>query len=705
MKDLLLEIGTEEIPARFLPDALRALESGARTSLAAAGLSFESVETLGTPRRLAVRVDRLADRAEDRVQEALGPAVAQAKDAAGAWTPAALGFARSQGLTADQLTVKDTDRGPRLLAVKKIPGGSTEKLLPTLLAGWVAGLSFPKSMVWEAGRTAFARPIRWLVALYGNRVVPVTVAGVKSGKKTRGLRFHARKPFDVPSPAKYADLLRDHCVIVDPVERRELIVKQIRHAVKTVHGHVPVERFGDLLTEVAGLVEHPVAVVGSFDEKHLALPVEVLVTSMKKHQKYFPVYKDAAATALLPLFVGIRNGLSDHQSVVREGYERVLAARLADAAFFYGQDRKRPLADRVPDLAGIAFLSPRLHLKDKTDRVTVLVDLIVDRLGREAELGGEARRIAALSKADLTTGMVGEFPELQGVMGRIYAAADGEAPGVSAGVEEQYWPLTAEGPLPVLETAAIVSVADKIDTLAGNFLIGKIPSGSQDPYGLRRAAVGVLRLLEERRWPLSLTDLIREAVRGLPDGLGDKPAAEKSLAEFFRQRWAALAEARGERFDEVDAVTAVGFHEVADARRRLEALRAVRQHPDFEPLSAAFKRATNLLKQAEKKGEAPGDAPLQAETLVLPAEKALLESLRTVSEGVSAAQGRGDYAEAFGRLVALRAPVDAFFTDIIVMDPNPELRRNRLQLLSSVRACFDRLADLSRLQDVRAPAK
>lgn len=705
MKDLLFEIGTEEIPARFLPDAFRALETGARASLAAAGLSFEAVKVFGTPRRLAVLVERLADRAEDRVQEALGPALAQAKDAAGAWTPAALGFARSQGLAADQLTVKDTDRGPRLLAVKKIPGGTADKLLPTLLADWVARLSFPKSMVWEAGRTAFARPIRWLVALHGSKVVPVTVAGVKSGKKTRGLRFHARKPFDVTAPAKYPALLRDHCVIVDPAERRELIVKQIRHAVKTVHGHVPLERFGDLLTEVTGLVEHPVAIVGGFDAKYLALPVEVLVTSMKKHQKYFPVFKDAAATELLPLFVGIRNGLSDHQSVVREGYERVLAARLADAAFFFGQDRKRPLADRVADLAGIAFLSPKLHLKDKTDRVVVLLDLIAGRLGLGHDAVAETRRVAMLSKADLTTGMVGEFPELQGVMGRIYAAADGETPAVSAGVEEQYWPLTAEGPLPSSETAALVSVADKIDTLAGNFAIGKIPSGSQDPYGLRRAAVGVLRILEERRWALSLTDLIRDAVRGLPDFLGEKPAAEKALVEFFRQRWAALAEARGERFDEVDAVTAVGFHDVADARRRLDALRAIRQHPDFEPLSAAFKRATNLLKQAEKKGEAPGDAALQTEALTLPAEKDLLEGFRTASDRVADAQGRGDYAGAFGHLVALRAPVDAFFTQVIVMDPNVDLRRNRLKLLSMVRACFDRLADLSRLQDVRAPAK
>lgn len=703
MKDLLLEIGTEEIPARFIPEALRALESAVRASLAEAGLAFAEARTWGTPRRLAVMVERLADKSQDRTTEALGPSVAQAKAADGAWTPAAVGFARGQGVSLDDVGVKDTDRGPRLVAVKRFPGVATEKLLPELVAAWVARLTFPKSMVWEEGRLAFARPIRWLLALHGTKVVPLVLAGVKSGKKTRGLRFHAPKPVDVPAPAKYVSLLRNHCVIVDPSERRALIVQQINQAVKAVHGHVPLERCHDLLDEVTQLVEHPVAILGRFNEKHLALPPEVLVTSMKKHQKYFPVFADAAGVALTAHFVGIRNGLSDHQSVVREGYERVLAARLADAAFFFEQDRRRSLAERVGDLAGIAFLSPKLSLQDKTDRTVALVGVLAAGVGAPPAVKERAGRAAFLAKADLTTGVVGEFPELQGVMGRIYAAADGEDPVVAEAVERHYWPLTAEGTLPGQDVAALVSVADKLDTLAGNFLIGKIPSGSQDPYGLRRAAIGLLRILEERAWPVSLPVLVDEALARLPDSLGDKAVGRRALLDFLRQRWAALAEARGARFDETESVLAAGFERVVDAGKRLEALRAVRRHPDFEPLSAAFKRAANLLKQAEKKGESIESEGV-AERLSSPEEKNLLEVLTAVSGRVGAAMAAGDFAGAFSALVALREPVDRFFTGVVVMDPDVDRRRTRLGLLSLVRRCFAPLADFSRLQETPGPS-
>jgi glycyl-tRNA synthetase beta chain len=703
VKDLLLEIGTEEIPARFVPEALRALESAARASLAESGLTLGDVKVWGTPRRLAVFVERLADKSRDRTTESLGPALAQAKGPDGAWTPAAVGFARGQGIALEALGVKDTDRGPRLVAVKSFPGAPAEKLLPGLLADWVARLAFPKSMVWEEGRVAFARPIRWLTALHGAKVVPLIVAGVKSGKKTRGLRFHARKPLDVAAPGKYAALLRNHCVIVDPAERKALIAKQIQQAVKTVHGHVPLERYDDLLDEVVHLVEHPVAIVGRFDEKHLALPPAVLITSMKKHQKYFPVFADAAGRALTAHFVGIRNGLSDHQTVVREGYERVLAARLADAAFFFEQDRRRPLADRVGDLAGIAFLSPKLNLKDKTDRTVALTAVVAAGAGASADTADAAGRAALLAKADLTTGVVGEFPELQGVMGRIYAGADGESPVVAAAVEQHYWPLTADGPLPAEGAAALVSVADKLDTLAGNFLIGKIPSGSQDPYGLRRASIGLLRVLEERAWPLSLPGLVDEALARLPDALGDKAAGRRALLDFLRQRWAALAEARGARFDEVDAVLSAGFDRVAEAGKRLEALRAVRRHPDFEPLSAAYKRAANLLKQAEKKGEAVATEIAEA-ALSLPEEKTLLDTWRAVAARVTASRSAGDAGAAFTALVALREPVDRFFAAAVVMDPDPERRRARLGLLAGVRQCFAPLADLSRLQDTPGPS-
>jgi glycyl-tRNA synthetase beta chain len=705
MKDLLLEIGTEEIPARFLEPALAAFQTLGRERLQKAGLTFKDVRVYGTPRRLAIVVEELSAKVLDQEQEFLGPAVAQAKDAEGNWTPAAQGFARSQGTTPERLGTRETDRGPRLVFLKKTPGAPTEKVLPTLLPDLIRSLSFPKSMVWEESRLAFARPIRWIVALYGIKPIAFSLAGVKAGRRTFGLRFHSPKPFDIPAPNRYAALLKNHCVIVDPAERRALIVKQIDHVAKAHHGHIPVEKFPDLLEEVSHLVEHPVAVVGKFDPRFLAVPKEVLVTSMKKHQKYFPVFKDASCSELLPFFVAVRNGLSDNQAVVREGYERVLTARLSDAAFFFSEHSKRPLASRVADLKGIAFLSPALTLGDKTDRVCQLTDqLCADIAGVSSDVRRDAVRIALLGKADLSTGLVGEFPELQGIVGRLYAERDGENAVVSRGIEEHYWPLTAEGILPSGESAAWVSVADKIDTLAGNFLIGKIPSGSQDPYGLRRAAVGVLRLLEAKDKAISLSDLVGRALNGLRSSdLGDPAKAGRALMDFFQQRWAALAETRGFRSDEVAAVAAAGFDDVSDAWARLTALRDVRRHPDFAPLSIAFKRAANLLKHAEKRGDTPsGDRPSEAvreDLFRTEAERTLGARVVELAASAEPLLAARDYPSVLSGLVSLRAAVDDFFVSVVVMDPDSALRENRLRLLSAVRTLFGRVADFSRLQE------
>ncbi len=696
MKDVLLEIGAEEIPARFMPEALKALAAGAQKAFEGAGLSFQKLETFGTPRRLALLVHGLAERAAARTQEFLGPA-AQAKDPAGNWTPAAQGFARSQGTTPEKLEVKETDRGTRLSFVRRMEGEDAAALLPTLLPGLVRGLSFPKGMVWEESRFAFARPLRWILALHGVKPVKFPLAGLKSGVTTRGLRFRERRPLAVPAPAKYVSLLRDHCVIVDPVERRRLIEKQILQAVQTVKGRVPLETEGDLLDEVTHLVEHPVAVLGNFNPDFLDLPAEALVTSMKKHQKFFPVF-DPSGQRLLPHFVGLRNGLSENQAVVREGYERVLAARLSDASFFFKTDRKRPLPDYGGDLKGISFLSPTLNLADKKDRVAALVSFLCHRLKMDDRTRSAASRIVELSKNDLATGMVGEFPELQGVMGRVYALADGEPPDVARGVEEHYWPLTAEGTLPSAATAALASLADKLDTLAGNFLIGKIPTGSQDPYGLRRASLGVLRILSERGWPLSLPDAIRSALQSLPDVLGDRLKAQKSLEDFFRRRWSALREAKGFRCDETLAVSSLRFDEVPDADKRLEALRAVRRHPDFEPLSTAFKRASNILAQARKKGAAI-NGEMDADRFSLPAEKSLHERWAAVRDRAERLLCEKNYGSALSALVELRRPVDDFFSGVVVMDPDAGLAANRLALLDRVVDLFRRVADFDKLQD------
>ena len=709
MKDLLLEIGTEEIPARFLEPTLASLKTLGRERLEKAGLTFKSVQVYGTPRRLALVVDDLSGKALDQEQEFLGPALAQAKDGEGHWTPAAQGFARSQGTTPERLGTRDTDRGPRLVYLKKTPGAPTEKILPVLLPDLIRSLAFPKSMVWEESRLAFARPIRWIVSLFGTHPVSFSLAGVKAGRRTCGLRFQSTKPFDVPAPHRYAALLKNHCVIVDPEERRSLILKQIDHVAKAHHGHIPVDQFPELLEEVSHLVEHPVAVVGKFDARFLDVPKEVLVTSMKKHQKYFPVYKDAACGELLPFFVAVRNGLSDNQAIVREGYERVLAARLSDAAFFFGEHAKRSLDSRVADLQGIAFLSPALSMGHKTDRVVRLTDQLGDLWAElTPEIRRDALRIARLGKADLSTGLVGEFPELQGIVGRLYAEKDGENPVVSRGIEEHYWPLTADGPLPNGAAASLVSVADKMDTLAGNFLMGKIPSGSQDPYGLRRAAVGVLRLLESKGRGVSLSRLVGAALSLLrSSNVGDEGKAQRALTDFFLQRWVGLAETRGFRPDEVSAVAAAGFDDIGDVWARLTALRDIRRHPDFAPLSTAFKRAANLLKQAEKKGEAPagdlGSANFAQEVrddlMKTEAEKALRSRVAALAASAEPLLASRDYPSVLAGLVSLRAVVDDFFVSVVVMDPDKDLRQNRLRLLSGVRSLFGRVADFSQLQD------
>lgn len=700
MKDLLLEIGTEEIPARFLEPALSALQASGRDRLLKAGFTFQDLHVYGTPRRLALFVEGLSAKAADQEQEFLGPALAQAKDAEGHWTPAAQGFAQSHATTPEHLGSRETDRGPRLVFLKKTVGAPTEKILPSWLPDVIQSIPFPKSMVWEESRLAFARPIRWIVALYGLKTVSFTLAGVKAGRRTWGLRFHSLRPFDIPAPRRYVPLLKNHCVIVDPMERRALIVKQIDHVAKTHHGYIPIEKCADLVEEVSHLVEHPVAVVGKFDPRFLSVPKEVLVTSMKKHQKYFPVFKDASCGELLPCFVSVRNGLSDNQAVVREGYERVLTARLSDAAYFFSEHAKRPLVSRVADLDGVAFLSPTLHMGDKTTRVCQLTEQVCNDLEwASSSVRQDAVRIALLGKADLTTGLVGEFPELQGIVGRLYAERDGENSIVSRGIEEHYWPLTAEGPLPTGVAAKIVSLVDKMDTLAGNFLGGKVPSGSQDPYGLRRAAVGILRILESRGTAFSLSTMVRRSMLLLePAHLGDPEKSERALMDFFQQRWSALAEGRGFRPDEIEAVAASGFDDVGEAWARLSALRDIRRHPDFGPLSVAFKRAANLLKQAEKKGEAPqGDA--QEDLFRTDAERHLAARIRERTASAKPLLANRDYASLLSGLVSLRGAVDDFFVSVVVMDPDLALRQNRLRLLSAVRALFGRVADFSRLQD------
>lgn len=690
--DALLEIGTEELPASFIPIGLRQLKAAAEASLAEHKLPFDSIGTYGTPRRLAVVITGLAERSEDQKRAVSGPPEAAAKDATGQWTPAAIGFARKQGLKPGDLTI---DNG-RLCAVLHIKGTATRALLGELFPQWIQKLEFPKAMRWEPSQFRFPRPIRWLTALYDHTPVSFRLAGVRSGRWTFGLAFQSSKKIVISQPGKYVGLLKNQCVLVEPEARREAIRRLAEQSVRRVHGKAIVHE--GLLEQVANLVEHPCAILGNFNPAYLNLPSEVLVTCLEHHQKFFPV-SHASSSQLLPHFIGIRNGMSVNQEIVREGYERVLAARLADARFFYDQDRKTPLAAKVEALRGVMFQEKLGALYEKKERVKQLLNFVVGVLG-EAPWLTQAERAADLCKADLVTDMVREFPELQGIMARLYARADGEAPVVAEALEQHYWPITLSGALPGSDVAAAVALTDKLDTLAGDFAVGLIPSGSADPYGLRRAAVGVLRILEERGWPVSLERLVEKAAAVQPDSVREAAVqAAPKLVQFLKQRWSAVLEERGFKFDEIDAVLGAGIGEVRDSLDRLKALHELRTQKEFEPLATAFKRGMNIVRQAAKNAGSDGLADIRPDLLQEACEQSLFQAIEAAGSEVSKHLESRAYRQALESMVGLREPLDGFFNGVMVMAEDPSLRNNRLALMKRLVGMFSQIADFSKLQN------
>jgi glycyl-tRNA synthetase beta chain len=691
-KDALLEIGSEELPASFIKPGMEQLKILAEESLKASGLVYTAIETYGTPRRLAVVIHGLPDHSPDQKKSVIGPPENVAKDGQGQWTAAALGFARKQGLKPSDLTIENG----RLSAVLHIQGVATRRLLGDLFGQWVSKLDFQKSMEWEPTHFRYPRPIRWLAALYGSDLVSVTISGVRSVRWTLGLGPWSPKKITIAQPGKYAHALKDQCVLVDPAARQEAIRRYAEQSAKRVHGKVHMSTA--LLEEVANLVEHPVAILGNFDASYLDLPKEVLITCLEHHQKYFPV-EEAAGQKLLPHFVGIRNGMSVHQEIVLEGYERVLAARLADARFFYTQDRRTPLSAKVEALKGVMFQEKLGNLFDKKERVRKLLDTFASKLGGFPEIE-KAKRVAELCKADLVTDMVREFPELQGIVARLYAQTDSEDAGVAQALEEQYWPITLTSTLPSSDAAALVALADKLDTLAGDFAVGLIPSGSADPYGLRRAAVGVIRILEAKTWSLPLEWLIEQSVEGQPSHVKqDAAQARSKLNQFMQQRFAALLAERGFKPDEVEAVLSAGVGIISEALSRVQALHELRKRQEFEPLSVAFKRGMNIVRQAAKGGVSGDSTPIQSELFKEPCEQTLYQVLETAGAEVSKHLATRSYRQALESMVPLREPLDGFFNGVMVMAEDPALRTNRLALMKRLVSLFAQIADFSKLQN------
>ncbi len=688
VRNALLEIGMEEMPARFMPPTLAALAEFSRAALADAGIANMGVETFGTPRRIALLIKGIAPRSSDRTDVAVGPPPKAAKSPDGAWTAAATGFAKAQNVPVEKLIIQQTPKGERYVALHEIKGQKTEAVLKEMFPALIRKLTFPKSMIWASADFRFARPVRWFVSLYHGNVVRFKLAGLTADRTTVGLLALGGQKISVAKPEKYKTILQGRCILVDPDDRRKNILSQIEVITKRIKASAIVSP--EHLDEVVHLTEYPVSILGHFPEDYLKLPREVLVTVLKKHQKFFPI--ESAKGQLTNAFIGVRNGPSESQDDVRDGYERVINARFSDAKFFFEKDSQTPLAALVEKLKGIGFHEKIGNMYDKTLRVQALTRELAVRLGFEGtKTFNDADRTAFLSKTDLLTQMVGELPELQGVAGRFYAASEGAE--VAVAIEQHYWPLTAEGKLPESDVASLVSVADKMDTLSANFSVGLIPSGSADPYGLRRAAIGVIRILSERRWTMSVGQLIEKAFSNLGT---DKGA--KELNDFFNQRMNGFFGSQGFRPDEIDAVISANGASVSVMADKLQGLKAVRGRPEFGPLAAAIKRARNVLNQAREKGFLPQTSSLDPSIVVGDQETALFRALMAVTPRFHAALERAAYEDALLELATLKGPIDAFFEGVMVMVDDEKLRSLRLQLLMRVRDLFDSLADFSKLQ-------
>lgn len=684
-KELLLEIGTEEIPAAFLPKALKDMEEMIRQALEESRIPCGEIRTMGTPRRLVVTVASVAERQEDRIVEKLGPARRVAFDTEGNPSPAALGFARGQGIPVSALETASNEKGEYVCARKKIIGEATETLLPAILTRLIAGIPFRKSMRWSDLEIRFARPIHWLLALYDGRVIPLRIGNIESGNISRGHRFMSPASFPVVDFENYFAETRKHFVIADPEERKTIIRKETEKAAAALGGRAL--RNEELLETVAYLTEYPTVVSGSFDEDYLKLPREVLITTMISHQKYFPVLDDRGN--LLPHFLTVNNTLARDPDIVRRGNEKVLRARLADARFFFEADRKISLETRVLCLQKVVFHTLLGTSYEKVMRFRKLAGWIAERI--RPTLAIRVERAAFLAKADLDTQMVGEFAELQGIMGREYALLSGEDPIVARAVYEHYLPTGAGGELPETDEGAIVSIADKLDTLCGFFGVGLIPTGTADPYALRRQALGVINIILAKCYPLALDDLI-DASLAILGPLLRRPLDEtkEAILEFFRGRFENQLIAQGHPYDVVDAVLANGSADLVRAWEKIRAMEAFKSHPDFQPLAIAFKRVVNIIRNFK-------DGAVDPVLFADPEERNLHVAFLQIRQSVLATIACGDYSSALVEMAKLRKPVDAFFDAVLVMAEEEKIRFNRLSLLREISTLFHDVADFSRI--------
>ena len=681
-KDLLFEIGAEEIPAGFMPNILGQLKQLAETKLNDAHLPFESIATYGTPRRLALIVKGLADTSAEISERHKGPSASIAYDADGNATKAAIGFARGKGLDVADLVVEDG----YIYAETKTAGVPAKDIVTEMLPQLITGLNFPKSMHWGNLDAKFVRPVRWLVALLDEEVIPVEFATVKSGNVTRGHRFLGADEITIKNASSYVDTLKENFVMVDQDARRELISKQLHDIAASKNASIVWD--DDLLEEINYLVEWPTALCGGFEESYLALPDAAIITPMKDHQRYFPLVDQDGK--LLPMFLTVRNG-SDHSiEVVQAGNERVLRARLDDAKFFFNEDRKKPLIDRQDGLTKIVFQEGLGNLADKTERLLKLGRVFGEEGGLHEDAAVVLERATELAKTDLTTGMVTEFTELQGVMGKEYALLDGESPEVAEAIFEQYLPRFAGDVLPQTEAGKVLSIIDKVDNIVATFSRGLIPTGSQDPYALRRQTIGILNILLGSEWNISLRPIFKASMELLNVPAEKQDELLGQVEEFFTLRLKNIFLDREVPHHVIDLLLSNNELSVADAEGLVNALLANRIDENVE-LVQAYTRMYNLVKDVEYTG-------VNSDLLKEDAEKALFEAATKASEASSAAWEAGDYDAVVAVPATLVPAINKFFEDVMVMDKDEAIKANRLQLVRLAYSVMAIIGDISALK-------
>lgn len=688
MAELLLEIGTEEIPSSFIPQALEEMKALLEKELQAQRIVYKEMRAMGTPRRLVLTSSDVAPLQEGRSINVTGPARNIAFDKEGHPTKAALGFARGQGVAVEDLQTVQTEKGEYLCVRREEKGEETSALLVSILPRLIASIPFPKSMRWMDLDNSFARPIHWILALFDGKIVPFQIGNVAAGNLSRGHRFMAPGSFQVKDISEYVRRLKNSFVIVQPEERRDLILGELERAAAEVSGQILPD--DDLLEIVTYLVEYPVGVRGSFDPEFLSLPREVLITAMREHQRYFSLCNSEGD--LLPFFITISNTKPKDVKVVARGNERVLQARLADAKFFFDEDRKVSLIDRLEGLKKVVYHSKLGTSYEKVQRIGQLAGILTEQI--DPSLTKTVKRAALLCKADLITGMVGEFPTLQGVMGRIYASLSGEREEVTLAIHEHYLPTSAGGALPSGHPGAILSIADKLDTIVGCFGVGLIPTGTTDPYALRRQTLGIIHIILEKGYALALGQLIDKSLSLLSDKIERARREIKAdVLEFFKGRIQNLLVARGLSADAIEAAVSTGFDDLVDLEGRAKALHNLKGEPDFEPLATAFKRVVNICK-----GQTPGKIfPKRFEQDV---EKELYSAFQTIGKRAEKKISQKDYPSAMKELSLLRKPIDDFFNGVLVMVEDDKIKANRLSLLGKIAHLFFKIGDFSKITTI-----